>query len=70
MLKELVENSLDAGATAIKITINDGGKGLLSVEDNGSGIELSDMDLLLERYATSKISSEKDLMSLESYGFR
>lgn len=70
MLKELVENSLDAGATAIKITINDGGKSLLSVEDNGSGIELSDMDLLLERYATSKISSEKDLMSLESYGFR
>ena len=70
MLKELVENSLDAGATAIKITINDGGKSLLCVEDNGSGIELSDMDLLLERYATSKISSEKDLMSLESYGFR
>ena len=70
MLKELVENSLGAGATAIKITINDGGKRLLSVEDNGSGIELSDMDLLLERYATSKISSEKDLMSLESYGFR
>ena len=70
MLKELVENSLDAWATAIKITINDGGKSLLSVEDNGSGIELSDMDLLLERYATSKISSEKDLMSLESYGFR
>ena len=42
----------------------------MSVEDNGNGIELSDMDLLLERYATSKISSEKDLMSLESYGFR
>lgn len=70
MLKELVENSLDAWATAIKITINDGGKSFLSVEDNGNGIELSDMDLLLERYATSKISSEKDLMSLESYGFR
>ncbi len=70
MLKELVENSLDAGATAIKITINDGGKSLLSVEDNGTGIELSDMDLLLERYATSKIRTEADLMSLESYGFR
>lgn len=70
MLKELVENSLDAGASAIKITINDGGKSFLSVEDNGSGIELSDMDLLLERYATSKISSETDLMHLESYGFR
>lgn len=70
LLKELVENSLDAGATALEITINDGGKSFLSVQDNGSGIELSDMELLLERYATSKLSSEQDLFSLESYGFR
>lgn len=70
LLKELVENSLDAGATALTITVNDGGKSFLSVEDNGSGIELSDMDLLLERYATSKIENERDLFSLESYGFR
>ena len=70
LLKELVENSLDAWATKIEVNINDGGKSFLSVQDNGSGIELSDMDLLLERYATSKISSEKDLYSLESYGFR
>lgn len=70
LLKELVENSLDAGATELIITINDGGKSLLSLQDNGSGIELSDMDLLLERYATSKIDSEQDLFSLESYGFR
>lgn len=70
LLKELVENSLDAGATEISITINDGGKSFLSIQDNGCGIELSDMDLLLERYATSKIDSEQDLFSLESYGFR
>ncbi len=54
----------------MEITINDGGKSFLSVQDNGSGIELSDMELLLERYATSKLSSEQDLFSLESYGFR
>ncbi|AHB41383.1 hypothetical protein P148_SR1C00001G0592 [candidate division SR1 bacterium RAAC1_SR1_1] len=70
VIKELVENSLDAGATHIKITVNDGGKSLISVEDNGTGIELSDMDLLLERYATSKINGEQDLYNLQSYGFR
>ena len=70
LLKELVENSLDAWANKIEITINDWGKTFLSVQDDGSWIELSDMDLLLERYATSKIATEKDLYSLESYGFR
>lgn len=70
ILKELVENSLDAWATTIKIDIHDGGKSLISVEDNGSGIELSDMDLLFERYATSKIYGEQDLFNLSSYWFR
>ncbi len=70
ILKELLENSLDAGADDIIITINDGGKNLISVQDNGSGIELSDMDLLFERYATSKINGEQDLYNLRSYGFR
>ena len=70
ILKELVENSLDAGATTIKIDIHDGGKSLISVEDNGSWIELSDMDLLFERYATSKIHGEQDHFNLSSYGFR
>lgn len=70
ILKELVENSLDAGATEIKIDIHNGGKSLISVEDNGSWIELSDMDLLFERYATSKIHGEQDLFNLSSYGFR
>ena len=70
ILKELVENSLDAGATEIEVCLNDGGKSYLSVQDNGSGIELSDMDLVLERYATSKIQTDEDLYSIASYGFR
>lgn len=70
IVKELVENSLDAGADTITINIHDGGKRLISVEDNWSGIQLSDMDLVLERYATSKIESEADLYTIGSYGFR
>ncbi|HRU50479.1 MAG TPA: DNA mismatch repair endonuclease MutL [Candidatus Absconditabacterales bacterium] len=70
VLKELVENSIDAGATNLEINIVDGGKNLISVQDNGEGIQLSDMDLLLERYATSKLKTDDDLLSLSSYGFR
>lgn len=70
IIKELVENSLDAGATVLQIDIHDWGKSLIMVEDNGSWIELSDMDLLFERYATSKIHGEQDLYNLSSYGFR
>lgn len=70
IVKELVENSLDAWATKIVININDGWKNLISIEDNGSWIQLSDMDLLFERYATSKINWEQDLLSLQTYGFR
>ena len=70
ILKELVENSLDAEATKIEISLVDGGKTFLSVQDNGTGIELSDMDLVLERYATSKIRNDEDLYNIASYGFR
>ena len=70
VIKELVENSLDAWATHVKITVNDWWKSLISVEDNWTWIELSDMDLLLERYATSKINWEQDLYNLQSYWFR
>ena len=70
ILKELVENSLDANSQHIEITINDGGKSFLSVQDDWTGIELSDMDLLLERYATSKIQTDEDLYRISSYGFR
>ncbi|NOZ43651.1 MAG: hypothetical protein GXP45_00480 [bacterium] len=67
IVKELVENSLDAHANKISIHIEDGGKRLIQVEDDGDGIELSDMDLLLERYATSKIHNEDDLLDIHSY---
>ena len=70
ILKELVENSLDAWAQYIEITINDWWKSFLSVQDDWTGIELSDMDLLLERYATSKIQTDEDLYKISSYWFR
>lgn len=70
IIKELVENSLDAGAQNIIISINDWWKSLISVQDDWSGIELSDMDLLLERYATSKINNEDDLFNIKNYWFR
>lgn len=70
ILKELIENSLDAQAKHIEIAINDWWKSLLSVQDDWTWIELSDMDLLLERYATSKIQTDEDLNSITSYWFR
>ena len=70
ILKELVENSIDAWAQHIEISINDWWKSFLSVQDDWSGIELSDMDLLLERYATSKIQTDEDLYNISSYWFR
>lgn len=70
VLKELVENSLDAGATVISIDVHDGGTSLIKVSDNGTGISGDDLALVLERYATSKISNELDLEHIDSYGFR
>jgi len=70
VLKELVENSIDAWATKLEINIVDGWKNLISVQDNWDWIQLSDMDLLLERYATSKIKTDEDLLSISSYWFR
>ncbi len=69
-IKELVENSMDAGATAITVEIRDGGLTSFRVVDNGSGIQPSDIRLAFERHATSKISTADDLYSIQTLGFR
>jgi DNA mismatch repair protein MutL len=68
--KEMIENSLDAGATSISVEIENGGISLLRITDNGSGIEKDDMAISFERHATSKIRSAKDLKTISSFGFR
>ncbi|MDY4280519.1 MAG: DNA mismatch repair endonuclease MutL [[Pasteurella] mairii] len=70
VVKELVENSLDAGATKIQIDIDHGGASLIRIRDNGIGIAKADLSLALARHATSKISSIEDLEAILSLGFR
>ena len=69
-IKELVENSLDAGASAVTVEIQDGGMSFIRVADNGSGIEESDIRMAFERHATSKIAKEQDLNAIATLGFR
>jgi DNA mismatch repair protein MutL len=70
VVKELVENALDAGATRIEVEFRHGGRSLMRVEDNGHGMSRDDALLALERHATSKIAEAADLDRLMSYGFR
>ncbi len=70
VVKELVENSLDAGAHRIAVAIEFGGKKLVAVEDDGSGMRREDALLAVERHATSKLRTANDLASIETLGFR
>jgi len=70
VVKELVENSLDAGASSIWVSVNGGGKALVSVRDDGCGMAREDAEAAFRRHATSKLSAIDDLQSLRSYGFR
>ena len=69
-VKELMENSLDAGATQIDLVVKDAGKSLIMVVDNGCGMSETDARLCFERHATSKISKAEDLFSIRTMGFR
>src|SRR5215467_2846480 len=70
VVKEMLENSLDAGATRIKVSIEAGGKKLIQIADNGCGMVRDDAMLAFERHATSKIKNAEDLLSVATLGFR
>ena len=70
VVKELVENAIDAGATKVQVVVTDGGRTLIQVIDNGKGMSETDARLAFERHATSKIASADDLFALTTMGFR
>lgn len=70
VVKELIENSIDAGATEITVLVRNAGKSLIHIIDNGSGMSKDDLELSILRHATSKVSSQKDLEAIRTLGFR
>jgi len=70
VVKELVENALDAGATAVTVELEDGGRAMIRVSDDGAGMDREDAVLAVDRHATSKIRTAPDLVGVATYGFR
>jgi DNA mismatch repair protein MutL len=70
VVKELVENSIDAGATMVKVEIVEGGISEMIITDNGEGIDKEDLKIVLEKYTTSKIKTLDDLYNIMTFGFR
>jgi len=70
VVKELMENSIDAGATKITVSVEDGGRKLISVADNGCGMDAEDLSLAFESHTTSKIKGSTDLLGISTLGFR
>src|SRR3954451_6574534 len=70
VVKELVENALDAGASSIRVELSDGGAERILVADDGQGIHVEEVELAFRRHATSKLRTESDLNELRTLGFR